>query len=181
MDPSGAGNRRGPATPVGTSHGKASTHGAIQVHVSSRHEATAHHVSSLSFCDVGREIWTGIRATEVRSDSRLRPRASWDHHYSTRCLTVREARAPEECGGTRAAAQHLRLAIPRRQRTSFVIRESPPLARQRPAIELSYTLERSNQPAGNHRTSIRRPVAAESPARRASAPFTFRPDSPLFP
>ena len=45
----------------------------------------------------------------------------------------------------------------------FVIRESPPLARQRPAIELSYTLERSNQPAGNHRTSIRRSVAAESP------------------
>ena len=61
----------------------------------------------------------------------------------------------------------------------FAIRESPPLARQRPAIELSY--ERSNQPAGNHRTSIRRPVAAESPARRASVPFTFRPDSPLFP
>ena len=92
MDPSGAGNQRGPATPVGTSHVKASPHGAIQVHVSSRHEGTAHHVSNLSFCDVGREIWTGMRATEVRSDSALGPRARWDHHCSARWLTVREAR-----------------------------------------------------------------------------------------
>jgi hypothetical protein len=58
MDPSGADNQRGRAIPVGTSHGKASTHCAIQVHISSR-EGTAHQVSSVSFCGVGREIWTG--------------------------------------------------------------------------------------------------------------------------
>ena len=33
---------------------------------------------------------------QVRSDSRLRPRASSDHHCSARWLTAREARAPEE-------------------------------------------------------------------------------------
>jgi len=44
-----------------------------------------------------------MRATEVRSDSGLRPRASWDHHCSARWLTVREARAPELLKGAALA------------------------------------------------------------------------------
>src|SRR5262245_31831100 len=62
----------------------------------------------------------------------------------------------------------------------FVIRESPPLARQQPAIELSYTLERRTI---QQAITVRR---SEGLSRRKARPqskrtFIFRPDLPLFP